>query len=206
MGLYWQNSTVIRPHSVMPEHNSPESMNTNWSAEPQSASVFAKSVSPPTTSLDLQQMTQAQYNEAMYRDSPPQSAPATQQNFPRPVYMQHPHMRPGFHSTTDLTIAQPKPSHFRRPSLPDTAQPQMDDTSFFHNGNLNYEDYKDISLTNIAHNVPFAPRPSQAPEFLVHEFIPPQGNDNHSNMYRRSAAPEAKNYIFANQGPRDFKS
>ncbi|KAH7080487.1 hypothetical protein BKA63DRAFT_244778 [Paraphoma chrysanthemicola] len=207
MGLYWQNSTVIRPHSVMPEHNSPESLNTNWSAEPQSAGVFAKSVSPPTTSLDLQQMTQAQqYHESLYRDSPPQSAPATQQNFPRPVYMQHPHMRPGFHSTTDLTIAQPKPSHFRRPSLPDTAQPQMEDPSYFQNGNFNYEDYKDISLTNIAHNVPFAPRPSQAPEFLVHEFIPPHGNDPHSNMYRRSAAPEAKNYIFANQGPRDFKS
>jgi hypothetical protein len=207
MGLYWQNNTVIRPHSVMPEHNSPESMNTNWSAEPQSAGVFAKSVSPPTTSIELQQMTQAQFaNDAMYRDSPPQSAPATQQTFPRPVYMQHPHMRAGFHSTTDLTIAQPKPSHFRRPSLPDTAPAPVDETSFFQNGNFNYEDYKDISLTNIAHNVPFAPRPSQAPEFLVHEFIPPQGNDLHGNMYRRSTEPQAKNYIFANQGPRDFKS
>lgn len=207
MGLYWQNNTVIRPHSVMPEHNSPESMNANWSTEPQSAGAFAKSVSPPTASLELQQMTQAQYgNEAMYRDSPPQSAPATQQNFPRSMYMQHPHMRPGFHSTTDLTIAQPKPSHYRRPSLPDNAQAPVEDTNFFHNGNFNYEDYKDVSLTNIAHNVPFAPRPSQAPEFLVHEFIPPQGSDAHSSMYRRTTEPQAKNYIFANQGPRDFKS
>ncbi|KAF2833197.1 hypothetical protein CC86DRAFT_376410 [Ophiobolus disseminans] len=207
MGLYWQNNTVIRPHSVMPEHNSPESMNANWSSESQSTSAFAKSVSPPTTSLELQHMTQAQYtNEAMYRDSPPQSAPATQQNFPRPMYMQHPHTRPGFHSTTDLTIAQPKPSHYRRPSLPDNAQAPIDDANFFHNGNFNYEDYKDISLTNIAHNVPFAPRPSQAPEFLVHEFIPPQGHDSQSSMYRRSIEPQAKSYIFANQGPRDFKS
>jgi hypothetical protein len=206
MGLYWQNNTVIRPHSVMPEHNSPESMNTNWSAEAHSAGAFAKSVSPPTTSLELQHMTQAQYaNEAMYRDSPPQSAPATQQSFPRPVYMQHPHMRPGFHSTTDLTIAQPKPSHFRRPSLPDTAQAPVEESNYFQNGSFNYEDYKDISLTNIAHNVPFAPRPSQAPEFLVHEFRPPQGNDSH-NMYRRSNDSQSKNYIFANQGPRDFKS
>jgi hypothetical protein len=207
MGLYWQNNTVIRPHSVMPEHNSPESMNTNWSAEAHSVGAFAKSVSPPTTSLDLQQMTQAQYaNEAMYRDSPPQSAPATQQSFPRPMYMQHPHMRPGFHSTTDLTIAQPKPSHFRRPSLPDTAQAPVEESNYFQNGNFNYEDYKDISLTNIAHNVPFAPRPSQAPEFLVHEFRPPQGNDSHNNMYRRPNDSQSKNYIFANQGPRDFKS
>jgi hypothetical protein len=206
MGLYWQNNTVIRPHSVMPEHNSPESMNANWSAEPQYAGAFAKSVSPPTTSLELQQMTQAQHgNEAMYRDSPPQSAPATQQQFPRSMYMQPTHMRPGFHSSTDLTIAQPKPSHFRRPSLPDNAQAQVDESSFFHNGNFNYEDYKDVPLTHIAHNVPFAPRPSQAPEFLVHEFVPPQGNDAHS-MYRRSVEPQAKNYIFANQGPRDFKA
>jgi hypothetical protein len=205
MGLYWQNNTVIRPQSVMPDHNSPESMNTNWSAEAQNAGAFAKSASPPTTSLDLQQMTQSQYaNEAMYRDSPPQSAPATQQNFPRPAYMQHPHMRPGFHSTTDLTIAQPKPSHFRRPSLPDTQQAPVDESNYYQNGNFNYEDYKDISLTNIAHNVPFAPRPSQAPEFLVHEFRPPT-NDNH-NMYRRSNDSPSKNYIFANQGPRDFKS
>jgi hypothetical protein len=205
MGLYWQNNTVIRPHSVMPDHNSPESMTTNWSAEAQNAGAFAKSVSPPTTSLELQQMTQAQYaNEAMYRDSPPQSAPATQQNFPRPVYMQHPHMRPGFHSTTDLTIAQPKPSHFRRPSLPDTQPAPVDESNYYQNGNFNYEDYKDISLTNIAHNVPFAPRPSQAPEFLVHEFRPPT-NESH-NMYRRSNDSPSKNYIFANQGPRDFKS
>jgi hypothetical protein len=205
MGLYWQNNTVIRPHSVMPEHNSPESMNANWSTEPQSAGAFAKSVSPPNASLELQQMTQ-QYSNDMYRDSPPQSAPATQQNFPRSMYSQHPHMRPGFHSTTDLTIAQPKPSHFRRPSLPDNAQPAVDDSSYFQNGNFNYNDYKEISLTNMPHNVPFAPRPSQAPEFLVHEFIPPHGSSAQGHMYRQSSDSQSKNYIFANQGPRDFKS
>jgi len=207
MGLYWQNNTVIRPHSVMPEHNSPESMNANWSTEPQQSGAFGKSVSPQNTSLELQQMTQAQYgNDTMYRDSPPQSAPATQQQFPRSMYMQHPHMRPGFHSTTDLTIAQPKPSHLRRPSLPDNAQAPIEDSGYFQTGNFNYEDYKDVSLTHIAHNVPFAPRPSQAPEFLVHEFVPPHGGDGQNGMYRRSNEPQAKNYIFANQGPRDFKA
>lgn len=206
MGLYWQNNTVIRPHSVMPEHNSPESMNANWNGEQQAGGVFTKSVSPPNASVDLQQMTQQYSNEAMYRDSPPQSAPPTQQNFPPQMYMQRPQMRSGFHSTTDLTIAQPKPSHYRRPSLPDTAQAPVDDASLYQNGLFSYDDYKDISLTNISHNVPFAPRPSQAPEFLVHEFIPPQGNDMHGNMYRRTNEAQAKNYIFANQGPRDFKS
>lgn len=203
---YWQNGTVIRPHSVKPDHNSPESLNTNWSAEPQSNGVLNNSVSPPTTSLELQQMTQSRLaNEAMYRDSPPQSAPATQQNFPRPVYMQHPHMRSGFHSTTDLTLQQPKPSHYRRPSLPDGGA-QQDENTYFQNGGLNYDDYKGISLTNINHNVPFAPPASLAPEFLVHEFMPPQPNDPHSHMLRRSTDPQPKAYIFANQGPGDFNS
>jgi hypothetical protein len=205
MNLQWQSNTVIRPHSVMPEHNSPESMNANWSLEHQNAGMFSKSASPPTTSLDLQQMTQPRYvNEAMYRDSPPQSAPATQQNFPRPMYMQHPHTRPGFHSTTDLTIAQPKPSHFRRPSLQESP-PQPDGSNYFPGSNFNYNDYKDISLTNINHNVPFAPSASMAPEFLVHEFMPPQGSDAHGNIGRRQTDSQPKSYIFANQGPGDFR-
>jgi hypothetical protein len=207
MGLYWQNNTIIRSQSAMPDHNSPESMNANWSTEPQSAGgAFAKSVSPPSTSRDLQQMTQ-QYGNDMYRDSPPQSAPATQQNFPRSMYMQQPHMRPGFHSTTDLTIQQPKPSHFRRPSLPDNSQGPADENSLFQNGSFHYNEYNDnFSLGDIAHNVPFAPRPSQAPEFLVQEYIPQHGSSAHGQIYRQQQDPQAKNYIFANQGPRDFKS
>ena len=203
---YWHNNTVIRPHSVKPDHNSPESLNTNWSAEPQSNGVLTKNMSPPTTSLDLQQMTQSRLaNESMYKDSPPQSAPPTQQNFTRPMYMQHNHMRPGFHSTTDLTIAQPKPSHYRRPSLPDGGH-QVDENSYFPANTSNYDDYKGISLTNINHNVPFAPPASLAPEFLVHEFMPPQPNDVQGNMARRSTDPQPKSYIFANAGPGDFNA
>jgi hypothetical protein len=90
--------------------------------------------------------------------------------------------------------------------LPDNTQASVDDNNCYQNGNFNYDDYKDISLTNIAHNVPFAPRPSQAPEFLVHEFNPSPGQHNmNGNLYRRPES-QAKNYIFANQGPRDFKS
>jgi hypothetical protein len=113
-------------------------------------------------------------------------------------------MRPGFHSTNDLTIAEPKPSHFRRPSLPE-GPPQADESNYFPGGNLTYDDYKGISLTNISHNVPFAPSASMAPEFLVHEFMPPQANDP-SNMMRRSTDPQPKSYIFANQGPGDYRN
>lgn len=202
-GNYWQSSTVIRPHSVMPEHDSPESMHTSWSNEP--ANVIAKSNSPPSTSLDLQ----ARFaNGVMYRDTPPQSAPATQQSFPRTSYMQHPQTRSGFHSTTDLTIQQPKPAHFRRPSLPDTAQAQGEenDVQYLQNGNFNYDDYKNISLNGIHHNVPFAPPVSSMPDFLVHQYTPPEGTDAHGNLLRRVAEPQPKSFIFANQGPSDFRA
>ncbi|KAJ4367366.1 hypothetical protein N0V83_006947 [Neocucurbitaria cava] len=202
-GNYWQSNTVIRPHSVMPEHNSPESMHASWSAD-QAGNVLAKSNSPPFTSLDLQ----ARFaNEAMYRDTPPQSAPATQQSFPRTAFMQRPQMRAGFHSTTDLTIQHPKPSHFRRPSLPDAAPPQVDENNmqYFQGGNMNYDDFKDISLNGIHHNVPFAPPVSSMPDFLVHQYTPPHGTDAQGNLLRRPVEPQPKNFIFANQGPNDFR-
>ncbi|KAF1835467.1 hypothetical protein BDW02DRAFT_283267 [Decorospora gaudefroyi] len=202
-GNYWGGAAVLRPHSVMPEHNSPESMHTNWSSDP-SGNVAAKGGSPPSTSVDLQ----ARFaNDALYRDTPPQSAPATQQSFPRNSYMQRPHMQNGFHSTTDLTIQQPKPSHFRRPSLPDTAQTQVDEGNlqYLQAGHMNYDDFKDISLSGIHHNVPFAPQVSAMPDFLVHQYTPPQGTDSHGNILRRTAEPQPKSYIFANQGPGDFR-
>lgn len=203
-GNYWQSSTVIRPHSVMPEHNSPESMHTNWSSD-QAGNVLAKSNSPPSTSLDLQ----ARFaNDALYRDTPPQSAPATQQSFPRTAFMQRPQIRAGFHSTTDLTIQEPKPSHFRRPSLPDTAQPQVieNNMQYLQASNVNYDDFKDISLNGIHHNVPFAPPVSSMPDFLVHQYTPPNGTDANGNLLRRPTEPQPKSFIFANQGPSDFRA
>lgn len=201
-GNYWGGAAVIRPHSAMPDHNSPESMHTNWSSD-QAGNVIAKSTSPPSSSMDLQSRF---VNDALYRDTPPQSAPATQQHFPRTSYMQQPQMRSGFHSTTDLTIQQPKPSHFRRPSLPDTAQNQPDESSlqYMPAGHMHYDDFKDMSLSGIHHNVPFAPQVSAMPDFLVHQYNPPQGNDAHGNLLRRTAEPQPKSYIFANQGPGDF--
>ncbi|KAI4641622.1 hypothetical protein J4E93_007719 [Alternaria ventricosa] len=201
-GNYWGGAAVIRPHSAMPDHNSPESMHANWSND-QSGNVIAKSTSPPSSSMDLQSRFA---NDALYRDTPPQSAPATQQHFPRTSYMQQPQMRAAFHSTTDLTIQQPKPSHFRRPSLPDTAQAQGDDSNvqYMQGGNM-YDDYKDMSLSGIHHNVPFAPQVSAMPDFLVHQYTPPQGTDPHGNLIRRTTEPQPKSYIFANQGPGDFR-
>lgn len=204
MGFYWQPQGSIRPHGL-PEHSSPESLNTNWSAEPFATSLNVKSGSPPSTPLDLQRLNQVRLaSENMYRDTPPQSAPPTQQNFPRNGYMQPPQMRAGFHSSTDLTLAQPKPSHFRRPSLPDTAQNQAEEATpeYSYGGNFGYNE---MSLNGISHNVPFAPPVSSMPDFLVHQYTPSQGaTDMHGNTIRRMDQP--KSYIFANQSASDFKS
>jgi hypothetical protein len=206
---YWQSNTVIRTQPPMPEHSSPESLNANWSVEPQSAGPYSSAASPPSTPLDLGQLNQVRLaNENLYRDTPPQSAPATQQSFPRTTFMHPPQMRAGFHSTTDLTIAQPKPSHFRRPSLPDAGHAPPDDAHMQYPvqfGDMHYDHFKDMSLNGIHHNVPFAP-PVAMPEFLVHEYTPPNGAGPHANLLRRTTEPQPKSYIFANQGPHDFRS
>lgn len=195
---YWQGNAVIRNHAPMPEHSSPESLNVNWSVEPQSAGIISSGASPPSTPLDHGHMNNmGPPNDNLYRDTPPQSAPATQQAFPRGGLMQPPQLRSGYYSSTDLTIAQPKPSHFRRPSLPADGHSQMNESQ------LQFAvPYGDMSLHGITHNVPFAP-PAVMPEFLVHEYNPPIRNGLGS-YYRQHMEPQQKNYIFANQSPSDF--
>jgi len=194
----------------MPDHSSPESLNATWPMDPPSAGNYSSGTSPPSTPLDLAQLNQARLGqESLYRDTPPQSAPATQQGFPRTTMMQPPQMRAGFHSSTDLTIAQPKPSHFRRPSLPEPRQEQTDNSNQMYAGqfgNLSYDDFRDVSLTGITHNVPFAPPVSAMPDFLVHHYAPPLGPGPNGTYMRRPNEPQAKNFIFANQGPSDFRS
>ncbi|PVI02067.1 hypothetical protein DM02DRAFT_523806 [Periconia macrospinosa] len=207
---YWQSNTVLRNHPTMPDHSSPESLNATWPMDPPSAGNYSSGTSPPSTPLDLAQLNQARLGqESLYRDTPPQSAPATQQGFPRTTMMQPPQMRAGFHSSTDLTIAQPKPSHFRRPSLPEPRQEQTDNSNQMYAGqfgNLSYDDFRDVSLTGITHNVPFAPPVSAMPDFLVHHYAPPLGPGPNGTYMRRPNEPQAKNFIFANQGPSDFRS
>lgn len=200
---YWQSNTVIRSQPPMPEHSSPESLNAHWSVEPQSAGLYSSAASPPSTPLDLGQLNQARLANELYRDTPPQSAPATQQSFMHP-----PQMRSGFHSTSDLTIAQPKPSHFRRPSLPDAGHVPLDKSQMHYSvqyGDYHYDHFKDMSLHGITHNVPFAP-PIAMPEFLVHEYTPPHGIGPHAHLLRRTTESQPKQFIFANQSQKDFRS
>jgi hypothetical protein len=205
---YWQSNTVIRTQPPMPEHSSPESLNTHLSVEPQSAGLYSSAASPPSTPMDLGHLNQARLASELYRDTPPQSAPATQQSFPRTSYMHPPQMRSGFYSTSDLTLAQPKPSHFRRPSLPDAGHVPLDKSQTQYSvqyGDYHYDHYEDMSLEGITHNVPFAP-PIAMPEFLVHEYNPPHGVGPHSHLLRRTMEPQPKQFIFANQSQKDFRA
>jgi hypothetical protein len=207
---YWQANTAIRSHVPMPEHNSPESLNANWSVEPQSAGLHSSAASPPSPSLDLSQLNQGRLaHDGLYRDTPPQSAPATQQSFLHTGYLQRAQMRSGFHSSSDLTIAQPKPSHFRRPSLPDAGHGNPEDGSMDFSmqfDDMHYDDkFGDMSFEGINHqHVPFAPPPLM-PEFFAHEYAHPQGPGS-IPLFRRTTEPQPRNYIFANQGPGDFKN
>ncbi|OCK78784.1 hypothetical protein K432DRAFT_280264, partial [Lepidopterella palustris CBS 459.81] len=219
---YWQSSTVIRSHPPMPEHSSPESLNVSWSMEPSSAGMYSNAASPPTTPLDLSQINNARLNNSLYRDTPPQSAPATQQCFPRTAYVMPPQSHSEFHSVNDLPIAQPKPSHFRRPSLPDTGQNLVNDSHMqfpVQLGNVagdlqisyNYQ-YKDETMNGFHRNAlqntshdSLSGQPSVSmPEFFVHEYSPPQAVSQDS-LPPRQAETQPKTYIFANHGPHDFR-
>jgi hypothetical protein len=60
--------------------------------------------------------------------------------------------------------------------------------------------FSDMSFSNISHNVPFAP--SMMPDFVP--YMPPHGQGS-GNMLQGAPEPQQKSYIFANQGPGDFR-
>lgn len=215
---YWQSNTVIRSHAPMPEHSSPESLNVSWSMEPSSAGLYSNAASPPTTPLDIGQLNQARFNNTpLYRDTPPQSAPATQQCFPRTAFMPPPQPNTEFHPSNELAIAQPKPSHFRRPSLPDTGHVGLNEShmqfpvqpaNIAGDLQLGYSyQYKEGTMNGFQKN--FMASSSQEPsvsmpEFFVHEYSPPQAAGR-TSLPPRPLETQPKNYIFANQGPHDFR-
>lgn len=179
--------------------------------------------SPPTTPLDQDQAAQYRsylqlQQQTMYRDTPPQSAPASQQTF----------------SQTSLPPAQPMPptlsingdkiGHFRRPSLPDgpnafpvggeqwPAVPLFTTTGELAlNGPIqptaNGMEETQESLSRVQFSNPFSSSPGHMsvikPDFSVHHYTPPDGSGVNGGMQRHESAP--KIYHFSNQGPRDFK-
>ncbi|KAF1989508.1 hypothetical protein K402DRAFT_452210 [Aulographum hederae CBS 113979] len=107
--------------------NSPEAISIPWSND-RSSYVGSYTVSsPPTTPLDAEQMAQfrlqAFQQQALHRDTPPQSAPATQQSFAKSVFNAPLTSQPGTqHMNPGMSTPNFRGGHWRTPSLPEGAQ------------------------------------------------------------------------------------
>lgn len=185
--------------------------------------------SPPTTPLDPEQHAQyqaylKQQQQALYRDTPPQSAPATQQAFaPTPFATAQP-MPPS------VSINGDKAGHFRSPSLPDgphafpagadmqwppmpmfntIGDPQVSAPMHANVTNGTEQSPTDSMSRPVQFSNPFTLSAGHTSvikaDFSVHQYTPPDANGAvPAPLPRQESVP--KIYHFSNHGPRDFKS
>ncbi|KAK8193043.1 uncharacterized protein BKA78DRAFT_351758 [Phyllosticta capitalensis] len=169
-----------------------------------STSVFS-SASPPETPHSLISLMATRPN---FKDTPPQSAPATQQSFPRNLFVPQP------------TIGEPHMDHhlsFRRPSMPEANMVPPGFEFPMHPG----VPIINTSEMDLGHSMQFAQDPSMEkmhlgpdghhmhgnmqPDLYVHQYSPPDPSGFSGNAPRRRES-QPKSYIFANQTPGDFKA
>ncbi|KAF2745416.1 hypothetical protein M011DRAFT_478934 [Sporormia fimetaria CBS 119925] len=201
----WQGNGVTNANVGLPEHSSPDNYSGVFSMD-SVGTPFVTSGSPPSTPANALALRMA---GDIYRDTPPQSAPATQAAFPQSMFARPPtHMQRNWpHSSSDLTMAQPKPSHVRRPSLPEGHPTMMRGNPMLYPANTTgmFGAPYDLSFNGISHNVPFAP-PAQDPfvhEYGASDYTLHQGAGPEAHHNGPTGAPQ-KSYVFANQGPDDF--
>jgi hypothetical protein len=212
---HWQSHGVIK--SYPPNQNQAPGP---WSGEPASNGFYVNVSSPPATPLDSDQLAQYRSHlqartQAMFRDTPPQSAPATQQSFPSTtMFPQSNGMLTTSHTNGD------KSAHIRRPSLPEQSfgfdaqqQQQWVMPMFGASGDLqpmqfnpqNPEQYgplQQMQQTTQNYN-PNLQESVIKGDFAVHQYSPPQA-PNSSLPPREHSPPKA--YHFSNHGPRDFEA
>ena len=212
----------------------PNGVAVSWGGSGMGNPLLVNVSSPPDTPLDADQAAQfrayMQHQQSMnlYRDTPPQSAPATQQSFSQ-TSMMPPSTSLVSHSMDD------KMSHLRRPSLPDGAhavplrtlncmqQWQMGVPMFNAAGDLQLSQPLHCDIPNRvqqpsppqhfsqappAFGNQFTSSPHQPsavkPDFPVHQYSPPQSNGTASPPRSDSMAPKV--YHFNNAGPGDFQA
>ncbi|KAF2085174.1 hypothetical protein K490DRAFT_59009 [Saccharata proteae CBS 121410] len=195
-----------------------------YSMPPSSAASFA--ASPPETPLSLAALFGQRVNmsngSSAFKDTPPQSAPATQQCFSRSAYVPQNMMDTPTSMDFNPSMTQ---TCYRRPSLPDVGMSLGYDVSgpfavpmVNADGNLqlahptqfsqDQSGYQKHPAMNFGHDMsgmmagPVQP-PNQ-PDFQVHEYSPPQVSGQGPGGRRQEAQP--KSYTFANQTPGDFKA
>ncbi|KAJ9663767.1 hypothetical protein H2201_005488 [Coniosporium apollinis] len=230
----WQRSG-IKNSTDLPERSDSDALAVSWSVSGPSPGMYTGSLSnassPPITPLDAAQFGHRPRlsNASIYRDTPPQSAPATQQCFPRSVFVAQSHA---------VAVSQPfdqRPevtgpvSHTRRPSLPEAAPAFQAGLHYPYPVPMINNDTGCLGLDYPMQSTQAAPSGHQqfhtyalpqhsgrpvtsgtaqpgitASEFFVHEYSPPQAAGQAFSPPRQQDS-QRKHYIFANAGPRDFR-
>jgi hypothetical protein len=225
----WQPNGIAKPRAPLTDTSSPpDSLGIQWPAEA-SGEVFPVN-SPPRTPLEASQLHQLRQNNPLYRDTPPQSAPATQASFPRPMFA--PASIPGqdFLAPSEINgpMGRPGNHHIRRPSLPVSTFPMDPSMPFavqiptaagdlqvpygMHAANPVMSGFPGDALPMYAHDsshIPASGAGQSMPggaDFYVHQYAPPQGADAKGATSPRRQENQVKNYVFANAGPHDFQS
>ncbi|KAF2428638.1 hypothetical protein EJ08DRAFT_322246 [Tothia fuscella] len=217
----WQSHGVVKTY---PPSDNTNGVSVSWSGSAVNDGLHVNVSSPPETPLDVGQMAQLHAHavardQALYRDAPPQSAPATQQSFAPTAMM--PQSRSMFHLHDGHGNSER--AHFRRPSLPDTTphfESQMQWSAvvplFNTVGNLemsnpmhfNYHNQQYADQNQMTQNMQQYSQALQEsmvkPDFPVHEFMPPQMPVGIPSPPRSDSAP--KMYQFSNAGPKDYEA
>jgi hypothetical protein len=208
----WQSHGVIKTYPA----NNNNVVSGSWSEAPVSNNFNVNVSSPPDTPLDSDQLAQYRSHvqartQAVFRDTPPQSAPATQQSFSSTS------MHPQSHAMLNVfRSGGDKPTHIRRPSLPeqglgfDSQQQWPLMPMFGASGELqpiqfnplNPEQYSQLPRSMQNYN-PNLQESLFKPEFSVHQYSPPQAPG--SSLPPSNESPP-KAYHFSNHGPRDFEA
>jgi hypothetical protein len=164
--------------------------------------------SPPTTPAEQYRLGMQQFvSGAAVKDTPPQSAPATQQSFPRSSYMQYAQqdsqMINDFNGMQIPVRSQP----MRRPSMP-----EQDHIAVDHQMMYPMQFKNDSAIDGIAYMPNGIPAytsmvtvPSNTPqaEFQVHQYRPPTGSQGDPSP-RRDHNLLKKSYTFSNASLSDF--
>jgi hypothetical protein len=210
----WQSHGVVKTYPPNGDMNG-----SAYAGESFHNGLYLNVSSPPDTPSDADHFAQFRAHncarqQALYHDTPPQSAPASQLAFaPTSIVPQSQSMT--------QSMSGDKSSHIRRPSLPDgsfnlDSQPMWPAVPMFNNtGDLQMSNPMQFNAQNIPQFTPQPIHPTMhgypgslseslvKNEFAVHHYSPPQGASSTPSPPKSDSLP--KLYHFANTGPSDFE-
>ena len=230
----WQNAGQPSTQAGTSDFSGAESFNPPSAYSVSVAGSIPNMSSPPSTPLDAAQLVQYRQqlaNGPVYHNTPPQSAPPTQQSFARPQMQSQYAGAPGYLNPHEFPGMDCRESHvhMRRPSLPDT--------TFMHNGmhqmqsvpivtaagdihmpyplqdadqmQMMHEQYGPAPIGGFPHEALMVPvglgaaRPATSmPDLFVHEYTPPHVRGQTPPPRHNTGR---KDYVFNHTGPEAFE-